>query len=65
MKKLTILTGIALLALNNLAFAGTLSDCEPYCNGDGPVSVPEPSTLGLLAAGIAAVVGIRYFKNKK
>jgi hypothetical protein len=29
-----------------------------------PIQVPEPGTLGLLAAGIAAVVAVRLIKRK-
>lgn len=30
-----------------------------------PVSVPEPATLGLLAAGIAGIAGIRRLRRRK
>ena len=30
----------------------------------GPIAMPEPGTLGLLAAGIAGVVAVRLIKRK-
>jgi PEP-CTERM motif len=53
MNKLTLgILGLIACAVSGSAFAGT------------PVQVPEPGTLGLLAAGIAAVVAIRL-RGKK
>ena len=36
----------------------------PAFAGMFPVELPEPGTLGLLAAGIAAVVAVRLIKRK-
>ena len=52
MKKLT-LAGFALAAST---FAATAFA--------GAVTVPEPGTLGLLAAGIAGVIAVRLIKRK-
>lgn len=30
-----------------------------------PTTAPEPATIGLIGAGLAAVVGIRYYRGRK
>lgn len=42
----------ALIALSGRAFAGL-------------TAVPEPATLGLLAVGVGALVGVKYFTRKR
>ena len=49
---------LALVAGATYAFSATA-----FANGGG-TQVPEPGTLGLLAAGIASIVAVRLIKRK-
>jgi len=49
---------LALVAVATYAFSATA-----FANGQ-VLPVPEPGTLGLLAAGIAGVVAVRLIKRK-
>ena len=51
-------TTLAALALAASTFATTVFAGEP------PTALPEPGTLGLLAAGLAGVVAVRLMKRK-
>jgi hypothetical protein len=45
-------------AFHGIAFAGV-------SQGDASLRIPEPSTLTLLASGIAAVGGISWLRRRK
>jgi len=49
-----ILTGVMMASVP--VFAGVVPT---------PTAAPEPATVGLIGAGIAAVLGIRYYKSRK
>jgi len=52
-KIILTLTGIsAVLLSGGAALAG------------GPIAVPEPASLSLMAAGIGVVAAVRYFRGK-
>ena len=55
-----IAPAVALLLLGDTAFAGVDTDSE---DGDLHV-VPEPSVLGLMAAGVAVGGVVAYIRNK-
>jgi len=40
------------------------SDCVPIAIGPGPLSVPEPGTLALMAAGVGILALARFRKRK-
>jgi hypothetical protein len=54
-----IAPAVALLLLGDTAYAGFDPDSD-----DG-VTVPEPSVLGLLAAGVAIGGVVAYIRNKR
>ncbi len=40
--------------------------CVPVFAGTAVGAVaPEPATMGLIAAGLGAVVGVRYYRSRK
>ena len=49
------------LTLTALALAASTFAANAFAN---EVQVPEPGTLGLLAAGIAGVIAVRLIKRK-
>lgn len=51
-----IAPAVALLLLGNSPYAAA---------GDDSVTVPEPSTLALYAAGAAAAGAVKYIQNKR
>jgi hypothetical protein len=53
-----IAPAVALLLLGDTAFAGDETD-------DSATVVPEPSVLGLLAAGVAVGGVVAYIRNKR
>lgn len=56
-----IAPAVALLLLGDSAYAGLTEDSD-----DGVVTVvPEPSVLGLLAAGVAMGGVVAYIRNKR
>ncbi len=49
--------------LVRLGILGAMS--LPLLAGTPPAVAPEPATMGLIGAGLAAVVGIRYYRSRK
>ncbi len=39
--------------------------CVPVFAGTAVPAVPEPATMGLIGAGLATVLGIRYYRSRK
>ena len=54
---------LGLVAFSMLAAAQqVMAGEEPYCN-DCMMEVPEASTIGMLALGVAAVAAVRFWKK--
>ena len=51
------------LTLTALALAASTFAASAFAGGN-PAPLPEPGTLGLLAAGIAGVIAVRLIKRK-
>lgn len=58
---LTITTLTILLSAVNYAQA---TDCDGNCDS-APSEVPEPATIGLMGAGVAAIGFASWRKNRK
>jgi len=53
------------MTLGMLAFAASIFAASAFAGESvPPTAVPEPGTLGLLAAGIAAAAAVRLIKRK-
>ena len=58
----TLLSALVLVAMSGVAWAITL--CPDSFDGCPPPSVPEPTTLALLAAGIGGVAWAKFRRRK-
>jgi hypothetical protein len=61
--KFALMLGTAATVLAVSAFAGNAGVCTDIPNG-GCSSVPEPSTIAMLASGLGAVVVLRHWRKR-
>lgn len=54
----------SLLAVAAMATIGLIGSISTALAADPPISVPEPMTMGVLAAGAAGLIALRKFRGK-
>jgi hypothetical protein len=62
MKKLLLTTTLTVFLSSASAQA---TNCDGNCDSNNPSEVPEPATIGLMGAGVAAIGFASWRKNRK